>query len=375
MSRIFKLLIFFLAPISAFAGGFGEIIIDWKAYLNPEGKYQVVFEPTALNPYNWEIKGVKGFNEFELKRALIGYRTGLNENQSVEVAVRVEDINGTGLDVYLDRAFIKLDYPEHLNLDFSLGYIQNPWLAWTRGKLWEYEGMEIQFSEFLGLVERSELGAIFGIGFQNYGAHLDFNFGISSVEQSGPGIERYSAQLGWGISQLDIFLDGNLSYSVKGEKGTDGYQELWQAGIAGEYDRVKLGGEYLQGKSWINAGEVYILGNFPEGFTDYLYGVGRVFLEGSEIKFYGWSLVSELKILERLKLVYRYDFFDPTDNFNDDQENLNIVGLIFELRPEVLLGLSYRIQDFQAYNFPDGDDQDEIKPIETMTIHLQAEIP
>ena len=375
MNKIKGIIIFFVIPLYAYAGGFGEIIIDWKAYLNPEGKYEVVFEPTPLNPYNWEIKGVKGFNEFELKRALIGYRTGLNENHSVEIAVRVENINGTGINAYLDRAFIKLDYPEHLNMDFSLGYIQNPWLAWTRGKLWEYEGMEIQFSEFLGILERSELGAVFGFGFKNYGAHLDFNFGIGSAEQSGEGIERYSAQLEWGVSQLDILLDGILAYSIQGEQKNSGYQELWQAGIAGQYDRVKVGGEYLQGRGWINAEEVYILGNFPKGFADYLYGVGRVFPEGREIKFQGWSLVSELRILERLKLVYRYDFFDPTARFNDDRENLNIVGLIFELGPEVLLGISYQTHDFQSYNFPDGDDQAEIEPIESITFHLQAKIP
>jgi hypothetical protein len=55
-----------------------------------------VFAPTQSNPCNWEIKSNSGFNTFELRQGLFGYRARLNDYVSMDVSALAEESEANG---------------------------------------------------------------------------------------------------------------------------------------------------------------------------------------------------------------------------------------------------------------------------------------
>ena len=78
---------------------------------------------------------------------------------------------------------------------------------------------------------------------------------------------------------------------------------------------------------------------------------------------------------EELAMVWRYDFFDASKKFDDDQENLFLLALLWQTNERFWFGISYQRQDFQSKSLPDLDQEDELEPIETLSVRVLAQFP
>ena len=354
---------------------FGELNLGWNLYLNPQGKYQLVSAPTSENPYNWEAEERIDYNAFELGWAILGWRGMLNNNFKTTVSFIVEDVEEAGLNFQLERAYLERSWGENFFLDFQAGYFLTSWMEWIRGYLWDWDWLAHPVVEELGLVPSSQLGILVNGGWGNGKAKLGVKLAGLTEPPFDSNYNRW--ELGvfarGGSSSFGIYGAGN--YSQRGKPEEEGWQELWQAGAGLEYQGIKLGGEYFQGRSWIPAGEVYLLGNFPEGVWEFFELYGRNFIKGEEIEFWGWSGFLTIQPEEELAMVWRYDFFDPSKRFDDDRENLFLLSLLWKTKDSFWFGLSYQRQDFQSHNLPDLDQEDELEPIETLSVRVLAQFP
>jgi len=377
LKRFLLIQLFGLALVAqARAGVYSEILLDWKIYLNPEGKYEIVYAPTESNPYNWEINGKDRYNAFELRRGLFGYRASFNDYISMDAAVLLEDSEKAGMGLRMERGLVEIKRPKNPYYDFKMGYLLTPVLEWDRKNLWPYEMFEFTPLQFQGILPRSQAGAIAGFGYKTDEgeAALEVDYLTDPVKEA-QSSNRFDARGTAGASIGEFVIDGIFNYSFRGRRDREGFQELTQAGLAGQILRLKFGGEYFQGNAWISAGDVYLLGNFPDGLEDFLLVNGRTYAEGEQIDFHGWSAMFSLEPVNSVFLVYRYDFFDPSRKFDDDQQDLNLAGIVYEATDSLWMGAVFELRDFAGRNLPDQDSEDELRPIQTFSLNLQARLP
>jgi len=376
-----KKAMFFLALAAAAlfqarAGVYGELLLDWETFLNPAGKYELVYAPTFADPDNWEIKDNQGFNAFEIRRGLVGYRSRLNDYVAMGAAVLVEDQAQAGIEFRVDQAWVQVRRPENLYYDFKMGLQLTPYLEWDRNYLWPYEMFEFPPLQFLGLLPRSQAGALAGFGYKSELGHIGVEADyLADDALSGPDSNRFDARFLAGAEVGEFLLDGIFNYTFRGKPEERNRQEMVQAGLVCQVSRLKIGGEYFRGSGWIPAGEVYYLGNFPEGFKDFSLFVGRSFATGKTIDFYGWSATASIQPVDRVFLVYRYDFFEPSAEFDDDQENLNLGALVYRVNDSLEFGAAFQRQDFAARNLPGKDQDDELEPLQTFVLGMTARLP
>jgi len=377
MRRRFLIILFFgLLALQAKAGIYSELVLDWRIYLNSEGKYEIVYSPEDSNPYNWEIEGKDRYNAFELRRALFGYQTSFNDYVSMDAAVLLEDSEKAGMDFRLDRGFVEIKRPKNPYYDFKVGYLLTPVLEWERQNIWPYEMFEFAPLQFQGLLPRSQAGALAGFGYQTEegGAALWVDY-LTDPVRDAQSSNRFDARGTAGVSFGEFVINGIFNYSFRGRRDREGFQELTQAGLSGQISRLKLGGEYYQGNAWISAGDVYLLGNFPEGLEDFLLVNGRVYAEDEQIDFHGWSVMASLQPVNRVFLVYRFDFFDPSRRYDDDQQDLNLAGIVYEATDSLWLGAAFELRDFAGRDLPDHDQEHELRPFQVFSLNLQARLP
>jgi|GEM_PF-1367015 len=362
--------------LSARAQIFGELIADYRAYLNPEGKYEIVYTPVPPDPFLWEIDGSAGFNKFDVRRMLVGYHKDISENALAEVAIRIGETDEEGREVLLDRAYFQLSNPDSLYYEFKFGYFQTPGLEWTRNNFWQWDMFEYPMLEYLGLVSRSQLGVSLGAGvrlsqFETGLGGGFFNGGYLDDDDFDQYLAFWTARL-----SLEKFSASSIiGYTLNGEKEKEGYQELWQYGLGLTIPYFNLGGEYFSGRGWIPAGEAYILGRWPDGMEQYLALAGRALFEDKYINYYGFCLSADFQPIKSLHIIYRYDLFDPSERFDDDKQNLNLFGVVYELTSQVRLGASYQEQDFQSHKLPISGGEIKIEPFQILSLSLQAKLP
>ena len=358
------------------AGAYAEMLLDWKIYINPEGKYSIVFSPTQSNPYNWDLQNNPEFNTFELRQGIFGYRTRLNDFTSIDIAALVDETEDSSIEFKLDRGFVNLKRPQNPYYEFKAGMLLTPNLEWDRKNLWPYEMFKFTELQFLDILPRSQAGAMAGAGFasEQGRAAVEVDYLYDPIKNA-PNSDRFDARAVAGFSSAQFSLDGMFNYSTRGQPDRTGWQELYQGGIACRAGIIKIGGEYFKGRSWVPAGDAYILGNFPEGFADFLFANGRTFTEGKPIDFYGWSAVASLQPAAKVWLVYRYDFFDPSSKFDDDQEDLNIAGIVYQAADSLMLGAAFEMQDFAARSLPPPSSGAQMAPLESIIVSLRAALP
>jgi len=60
---------------------------------------------------------------------------------------------------------------------------------------------------------------------------------------------------------------------------------------------------------------------------------------------------------------------------DDDRENLILLSLLWQANERFWFGISYQRQDFQSKSLPDLDQENELEPIETLSVRVLAQFP
>ena len=352
----------------------GEVILDWKIYINRWGRYEIVYDPTQTNPYNWSAEKRLDYNLFELKRARVCWSKNFSSAISARVQALLEGEDGE-INAQLEQGYFSLKLSQPLYFDLWLGYFYQPWYEWLEKNLWKWDMFIYpQLWEF-EVMPRSELGIFLQLGKKSPDYEILFGTGYFSDQPNSHDQERFYSEIKGKASFKDFSFKGAFSYSFRGEESESWHQEIYTAGAGFGYQAFELTGEYFQGKLLVPEGELYLLGKFPQGLDEYLYLYGRTFLQKKMLEFSGYSLWFSIHPHSQLWLVWRYDYFDPTKEFEDDKENLFLMGIVYKPIPFMHIGVSFSRRNFQGTNIPDQDTESELEPIELITISLQAQIP
>lgn len=352
----------------------GYILADFNQYINDEGKYSIVLDGT-----DYKAEGPESFDEFRITRVYLTFKADWNERLSTNVTTDVKtDTDG------FRRLYLKYGYVDIKNLwpnsTVRFGLQDPPWGAYIDNELSRYRMIDSAFYNFWGFFSTADFGlGVLGSAFDD---HFKYHLAVLNGEGYG-GIEtdrfkEYVGRLTFDFGSADTFrIYPSIGYSTHRYNDDDNFKDdVMMAGLGIDFlSRFHIAGEYLQGTLTMPAGSYPLVrGVWPSGATDMIAATAGpddgVLTEDKDVRYGGYAVYLDIKLVDKLNLFGRYDQYDPNmdSDYDRDGEYMATGGICYHPWDPIWITLDYRQIGYQEPD-PDNDGKDELKPQQIIFTH------
>ena len=355
--KALALLIYFTAaiPLSLSAGEQPKLIVsgylltDYQYYLNPGGKYSYVETSPGSGVYN--RKDNVDYNTFEITRTYLHFKLYPIDKMKIQLTLDSRQDPADTLYKLIVR-YAYMEYALRPEAKFRVGLQYYPWTQYIHDVVWPYLMMELGYCIYWRIYPTADLGAsVLGGLFDD---HLQYYVGIFNGEGftniENDKYKEYMAMLAGNFGNKDS-VNGSIAaqYSHHNKESASFLDDgVSGAGVV-NFWRIRLGGEFLYGTQTFKSGSFPEIDpkKYPVGYFDALKayrGPGSLLPRNTDVNYGGGAIYLVVKILDKLDLVGRYDYYDPnfSPSYKNDEVTMWMAGLVYKLPAGVQASLDFR---------------------------------
>lgn len=300
-------------------------------------KFGYLWYISYQNGETGDTSGGEGFSRFTVKRGYINIEKEITPWFSARVTPDVSQMTDNGsfdgsFTVRLKYLYGKFNLPEFAFLTkpfVEVGIVHMPWLDYEENLNW-YRCQDTMFLERNGLFNSADVGINF----------VSLFGGLMSEEYQNKVNNAYPGR--YGSMALAVMNGGGYAAAEKNQnkvlEGRLTIRPLPDIIPGLQFSYFGITGKGNKGKNDIPSNPTWQLNNGFVSFEheyvvltgQYYWGKGNQ--SGADTnKRDGYSFFAELKPHKKFSIIGRYDFFDPNDDQQDDENSRYIAGVAYHL--------------------------------------------